>query len=326
MAMCLIGVMVVIPEGIISKTFAEEYISKGDGTPGLDDDFAPFEEVTKEETAEIVKSGKWGKSGTWSLDSDGKLTISGEKTFGGLGDKLTKEEIATVEGLIIEEGITDISTEAFKDYSKLEYVTFPETLENIGDSAFYNCTALYGIEFPQNLKAIGASAFSADYGRKGSITNVVIPDSVTGIGQYAFDEAGLTSLKIGRGVTSIGNCAFNNNSIGKVEYRGTEKEWKAIKTTGSISVTPLKVEYLVKAGDANGDGEVSLSDAVFIMQCLANPDDYTMDELQQLNADVVDVGYGLTTTDALVIQMIGISLVKLEDLPITSEEVNNITG
>ncbi|MDE6673155.1 MAG: leucine-rich repeat protein [Ruminococcus sp.] len=304
MALCLMCGMAVVP-----TVYAEE--TKG-------------EETSSDDTAKVEKSGKWGKSGTWSLE-DGVLTINGEKTFGGLGDKLTKEEIATVEGLIIGEGITDISTEAFKDYKKLVYVTFPETLENIGDSAFCNCTALYDIEFPQNLKAIGESAFSGNWSEKGSMTNVVIPDSVTGIGKSAFEHAGIASLEIGRGVTSIGSSAFSDNSIGKAKYRGTEKEWKAIKIGNSFS-TPFDVEYLVKAGDANGDGEVSLSDAVFIMQCLANPDDYSMDEILKLNADVVDVGSGLTTTDALVIQMIGINLVKMEDLPITSKEVNNITG
>ena len=318
MAVCLMG-MVVIPEGIISKTFAEEYISKGDGTPGLDDDFTPFEEDTKEETAEIVKLGKWGKSGTWSLDSDGVLTISGEKTFSGLGDKLTSDEIKTVYGLVIEDGITDIAAEAFRGYGSLEYVTFPDTLKNIGDRAFHSCKKLSDVEFPDSLNAIGKGTFYDCF----LLTSIVIPDSVTTIGESAFNCSGLTSLTIGRGIISIGLGAFSNTGIGVAYYRGTEKEWEAVKQ--GAGAVPCTVECLVKPGDANGDGEVSLSDAVFIMQSLSNPDEYQLDENQLLNADVVDAGSGLTTMDALAIQMIGVNLISLEDLPITSEEIANIT-
>ncbi len=68
-------------------------------------------------------------------------------------------------------------------------------------------------------------------------------------------------------------------------------------------------------GDANCDNAVNVSDAVFIMQCLSNPDDYKLTEQGKINADVCNHGDGVTASDALSIQKIGINLLKQSDLP-----------
>ena len=53
-------------------------------------------------------------------------------------------------------------------------------------------------------------------------------------------------------------------------------------------------------GDANEDGEVSLADAVFIMQVLSNPDDFQLTPQGMANADTD--GDGVTVMDAFRIQ------------------------
>lgn len=63
-------------------------------------------------------------------------------------------------------------------------------------------------------------------------------------------------------------------------------------------------------GDANCDGEVSLSDAVLVMQAIGNPDGYGVGGSDKnaitsqgvINGDCNDAGSGLTNQDALVIQ------------------------
>ena len=64
-------------------------------------------------------------------------------------------------------------------------------------------------------------------------------------------------------------------------------------------------------GDANCDGAIDMADAVLIMQALANPNKYgvngtspnCMTAAGKLNADVDLESPGLTTGDALVIQL-----------------------
>ena len=55
------------------------------------------------------------------------------------------------------------------------------------------------------------------------------------------------------------------------------------------------------AGDANCDGSVNMADAVFVMQCVSNPDKYKLTDKGGNNADV-DGTEGVTNKDALAIQ------------------------
>ncbi len=81
----------------------------------------------------------------------------------------------------------------------------------------------------------------------------------------------------------------------------------------------------VNYGDANCDGNVTLADAVLIMQSLGNPDGYgvggtdsnAMTEQGEANSDCCDVGDGVTNKDALAIQSYLLKLVAA--LPTVSE-------
>ena len=63
------------------------------------------------------------------------------------------------------------------------------------------------------------------------------------------------------------------------------------------------------AGDANLDGNVTISDAVAILQYLANSDKYGLDEQARKNADV-DGKPGVTGTDAGSIQKFDAGIIK----------------
>jgi hypothetical protein len=71
-------------------------------------------------------------------------------------------------------------------------------------------------------------------------------------------------------------------------------------TSTSTSETPSDIVE-VKYGDANCDNNVNMADAVFIMQCGANPDKYQFTESGRKNADADGSG-DITNMDALTIQ------------------------
>ena len=72
-------------------------------------------------------------------------------------------------------------------------------------------------------------------------------------------------------------------------------------------------------GDANNDEQIDLSDAVIIMQALANPNKYGVEGTDRhrisqqgwVNADVHKKGNGVTSNDALAIQKYCLGLISL---------------
>ncbi|SEH40776.1 Pectate lyase [Ruminococcus flavefaciens] len=80
----------------------------------------------------------------------------------------------------------------------------------------------------------------------------------------------------------------------------------AATTTTTTSMTTSTSTALPNnngvAGDANGDGEIDMSDIVLIMQSLANPNKYRIAPENLTNADVNQRGNGITNGDALAIQ------------------------
>ena len=76
---------------------------------------------------------------------------------------------------------------------------------SIGGSAFEYCSSLTSVVIPDSVTSIGDWAFSESF-----ISSVVIPDSVTSIGKCAFSWCSrLASVVIGDSVTSIGDGAFS---------------------------------------------------------------------------------------------------------------------
>jgi len=77
-------------------------------------------------------------------------------------------------------------------------------LTEIPNSAFRDCKTLVGIIIPNSVTSIGESAFSGT-----GLTSLTIPDSVTSIGNGAFNGCtSLTGINIPSAVTSIGERVF----------------------------------------------------------------------------------------------------------------------
>ena len=165
-------------------------------------------------TAAVVDSGTDGNI-TWSLDSNGKLTISGTGAMKDYSSKSYSGTYATsapwgkyykdIKSVVIESGITSIGNFAFDNCSSLTSVTIPDSVTSIGNYAFNDCYGLTSVTIPDSVQSIGDSAFSWC----SSLTSVTIGSGVTSIGNYAFYGcSSLTSVTIPDSVQSIGDNAF----------------------------------------------------------------------------------------------------------------------
>ena len=131
--------------------------------------------------------------------------------------------------------VTSIGTQAFRN-NTLTSVNIPDSVTSIGNFAFY-INALASVTIPNSVINIGEGAFNNNqlpdseafiYARNSDgsednttivsyggakRSNVVIPNSVTSIGNWTFYANSITSITIPDSVTSIGKVAFNNNQL-----------------------------------------------------------------------------------------------------------------
>ena len=157
---------------------------------------------------------------------------------------------STLERITIPGGVTSIADSAFSGCTSLTNITIPNSVISIGNSAFSGCnkivkvvegvsyvgnwaiaceSSVTKVELKTTTKGIADSAFSGCT----SLTSITIPDSVTSIGRYAFDDCTAqiiwdgtptittieeyafsgysgTAITIPSSVTSIGKYAFYN--------------------------------------------------------------------------------------------------------------------
>ena len=146
---------------------------------------------------------------TWHLDEDGVLTVSGT---GAMADYAAKKapwyaKRASVQAIVIEEGITAIGANAFYDCAKAADVSIPASVTSIGDQAFYNCAALTEVVLPQDLTNLGGYAFY----KCTSLENINLPDGLPKINHNTFYGCtSLAAITIPESVVTVGGYAFFN--------------------------------------------------------------------------------------------------------------------
>lgn len=149
----------------------------------------------------IAGYGKCGTNLKWILDDTGTLLIVGKGTMS-QNVSWPKEDIVNV---IIKDGVTNISEEAFEGCINLVNVSLPTSVAEIGKYAFSECTKLESIAIPNGVVTIGAWAFSECENLK----EVTISNSVTSIEWFAFaDCKNLESIEIPDRITHIETNTF----------------------------------------------------------------------------------------------------------------------
>ena len=154
---------------------------------------------------------------------------------------------SSLTSVTIPNSVTSIRPYAFSDCSSLTSVTIPNSVTSIMYRVFYNCSSLTSVTIPNSVTSIEDEAFGdcnnlrevhitdiaawckivfEEYPSFKSnplyyahnlyvngtlVTDLVIPDGVTSIGNGAFIHcSNLTSVTIPNSVTSIGNSAFED--------------------------------------------------------------------------------------------------------------------
>lgn len=142
-------------------------------------------------STEIIKSGICGENLTWTLDSEGTLTISGT----GEMDDIDYGRMVLLN-----------LRAPWHDYRfDIKAIVINAGVTSLGDHTFYCCTNLISVKISSSVVRIGNSTFGSCTG----LTSIEIPDSVTTIDSFAFQDCtSLTSVEIPSSVTSIGTSAF----------------------------------------------------------------------------------------------------------------------
>ena len=259
---------------------------------------------------EAIVTRGWSYSGT--------VTIPSTVTYYGTTYSVTSigheafRDCISLASVTIPNSVTSIGGYAFQFCTSLTSVTIPNSVTCIGEAAFAYCYGLTSVTIPESVTSIGDYAFSNCEGLTSvhitdlaawcgiafgsydanplnyahhlfvngeEITDLVIPDGVTSIGNFAFEFcSGLTSVTIPNSVTFIGGGAFSGcsgltsvtipnsvTSIGDVAFHGTA--WYDNQPDGLVYAG--KVAYCYKGTMPEGteivikDGTLGIAGSAF---------------------------------------------------------------
>ena len=152
-----------------------------------------------------------------------EITISSLKEgIVGIADAVF-ENCAALTSVKLPYSVKYLGNSAFQGNKKLyQLETYENSLQIIGDYAFMDCEILSRITLSNGIERIGAYAFyNCERIKNNELQETLIPDSVTSIGTYAFNNTGLWNEPDEFGIVYAGNwvVGFNtaNGSITTVE-------------------------------------------------------------------------------------------------------------
>ena len=241
---------------------------------------------------------------------------------------------SSLTSVTIPNSVTSIESSAFSSCSSLTSITIPNSVTSIGSFAFNHCYSLTSVTIPNSVTSIGDRAFeycsitsvtltgptiesfcqsptnkllfdAEALGRRKievndqEITDLIIPNSVTSIGDGAFAGcSGLISITIPKSVTNIGNTAFSGCSgltsitceaetpptVGQYAFDGVPTSipvyvpcgcvWAYGAASGWNSFTNIQeplAEYSINVTCATAEGEVDVYNSICGNSISAHP-------------------------------------------------------
>ena len=171
-----------------------------------------------------------GCSGLTSLTIPSSVTLIGGSVFSGCRG---------LTSLTIPSSVTSIGNNAFHGCSGLTSLTIPSSVTSIGSDAFSGCSSLTNLyyiiddEFETYLSKghpyIDVNCGIEYYLNDKKITSVVIPSTITALGEYAFQKCrDLTSVYVSWPTPISAGSAFSGVGISKCTLyvpQGTEQDY-----------------------------------------------------------------------------------------------------
>lgn len=149
----------------------------------------------------VDSSGTCGENLTWTLDIRGTMTISGTgdmEQFPEHGQPWYGIE-HRIKCLVVEDGVTSISSNVFYQALYLTNVILPDSLQTLEGGIFRDCWRLRSINIPEGITEIRDSTFS---GCK-NLNEIILPSSIAYLGDQAFGGTGITTIKVPKSCTTL---------------------------------------------------------------------------------------------------------------------------
>ncbi len=215
---------------------------------------------------------------------------------------------SALESVVLPASLTSIGRYAFFGCKALKSLVLPENVVSIGTYAFYQCSALTSVTFGSKIRTVYNGAFNdctnlktvqisdlaawcnIEFGMENSnpltldganlyvgnqvITELVIPEGVTSIGDYAFFGTNFRSVTIPDSVASIGHAAFSGSAIERLVLNAALIDYSAFSNCTSLTSVTFKdgVHYINDWAFENctalssvtfGNGLLSIGDKAF---------------------------------------------------------------
>lgn len=192
---------------------------------GLNKSHIPSDGVTKIGKNAFTPNG-WGRNDNNVIPDN--ITEIGDRAFAGCGvlevtvpssvKKMGEGAFAGccyLETVVIEDGLTEISDEAFCECDNLTSVKLPQSIKKIGKKAFFMCQELSDINIPTGLTEVGYAAFCWDNDWCDGLDGDLVVPKTLKIGLASFPCASINSITVKDGnpyYYSQDNCLIEKDT------------------------------------------------------------------------------------------------------------------